>query len=133
MGISASHSVPDPSAVHTSSPVTKHSPSPALQEWPFVGKPLYKLWYLASTNLEAALQQLGPEITAVGTWLLERAAGIGLGIVQFVVAVVIAGNRIYTGPLFIAQLISTGQNPAAAEIGKYPGNRQQLRECFGEV
>jgi predicted PurR-regulated permease PerM len=56
-----------------------------------VGKPLYKLWSLASTNLEAALSQLGPEITAVGTWLLEKVAGIGLGIVQFVIAIVIAG------------------------------------------
>jgi predicted PurR-regulated permease PerM len=66
-------------------------PPPEVGAWPIIGQPLAAFWHLASTNLEAALGQIGPQLKAIGSWLLSGAAGVGFGILQFVVAIVIAG------------------------------------------
>jgi predicted PurR-regulated permease PerM len=66
-------------------------PPKSVHEWPLIGQPLTKIWDLAAVNLGEALQQLGPQIKAVGTWLLEAVAGTGIGLLEFVVAVIIAG------------------------------------------
>ncbi|MEZ5584988.1 MAG: AI-2E family transporter [Candidatus Competibacteraceae bacterium] len=59
--------------------------------WPFIGDWLYQYWTLASSNLEAALQQLAPHLKRFSAQLLSIGAGAGLEILQFIVAVVIAG------------------------------------------
>lgn len=70
-------------------------PPDNLGSWPVIGEPLYKIWSLASVNLEAALRQIEPQLRSVGRWLLSTAAGAGLGILQFVVAMIIAGVLLY--------------------------------------
>jgi predicted PurR-regulated permease PerM len=66
-------------------------PPPQIHEWPLIGKPISDFWSLSASNLEAALAALAPQLKAVGAWLLAAAANIGLGILQFVFSVVIAG------------------------------------------
>ncbi len=66
-------------------------PAESVANWPVVGKKLYQLWSLASTNLEAALQQIGPQLKIFGNWLLATGAGAGAGILQFVVSIILAG------------------------------------------
>ena len=66
-------------------------PPETIKSWPVIGDNLYGFWTLASQNIQAALQKIGPEIKAVGTWLLTTAAGAGFGILQFVFAIIIAG------------------------------------------
>jgi predicted PurR-regulated permease PerM len=66
-------------------------PPDAVATWPLIGDPLHGLWSLASVNLEAALRQVGPHLTALGSGLLSTAAGLGLGILQFTVSILIAG------------------------------------------
>jgi len=66
-------------------------PPEGIEDWPVVGEKLSKFWRKAYLNLEHALGQLVPEIQAVGTWILDAAAGAGLGILQFLVAVIISG------------------------------------------
>ncbi len=66
-------------------------PPETIKSWPVIGENLSGFWTLASQNIQAALQKIGPEIKAVGTWLLTTAAGAGFGILQFVFAIVIAG------------------------------------------
>jgi predicted PurR-regulated permease PerM len=66
-------------------------PPETINSWPVVGDNLYGFWTLASQNIQAALQKIGPEIKAVGAWLLTTAAGAGFGILQFVFAIIIAG------------------------------------------
>ncbi len=65
-------------------------PPTGVSEWPLVGEPLYKIWSLASVNLEAAIKQLAPQLKAIGGWLLSAGVGVGLGLLQFVIAIVIA-------------------------------------------
>ncbi len=69
-----------------------HLPPPpdAIAAWPVIGEPLTRFWHLASTNLEAALAEIGPELAVAGRWLLGFVGATALGLVQFVVAIVIA-------------------------------------------
>jgi predicted PurR-regulated permease PerM len=71
--------------------LTVPRPSDNVKEWPVVGEKLFELWNDAYTNLEEALKQLAPEIKAVGSWLLEAAAGAGFGLIQFLAAILISG------------------------------------------
>ncbi|MFW2404030.1 MAG: AI-2E family transporter [Gammaproteobacteria bacterium] len=59
--------------------------------WPIIGQQVADFWTLAATNLEQALKIVEPQIRAVGTWLVSSLAGIGLGVLQFVAAIIIAG------------------------------------------
>lgn len=67
-------------------------PPPAtVAEWPLIGQPLFEFWGQASLNLGSALNEVGPQLKAVGGWLLSAAGGVGFGILQFVFAIIIAG------------------------------------------
>ncbi|MEE4379977.1 MAG: AI-2E family transporter [Candidatus Competibacteraceae bacterium] len=59
--------------------------------WPFIGDWLYQFWALASSNLEAALQQIAPHLRKFSSQLLSIGAGAGLEILLFIAAIVIAG------------------------------------------
>jgi predicted PurR-regulated permease PerM len=67
-------------------------PPPArVAEWPLIGERAYHVWQLASVNLEEALSQIQPQITAMSKWLLSTAIGTGLGVLAFIFSIVIAG------------------------------------------
>jgi len=66
-------------------------PPPAIETWPIVGKPLSDLWRLASNNLPAALRSLAPQLKEAANGLLSAAAGVGLGALQFLVSILVAG------------------------------------------
>jgi predicted PurR-regulated permease PerM len=66
-------------------------PPESVRDWPLVGEALSTFWSQASGNLMAAVQKIAPQLKAVGGWLLSTAAGAGFGILQFIVAIIIAG------------------------------------------
>lgn len=66
-------------------------PPPNLATWPLLGKPLSDLWSLASNNLSAALQSLAPQLKAAASGLVLAATGVGLGVLQFFISIVVAG------------------------------------------
>jgi predicted PurR-regulated permease PerM len=70
-----------------------HVPAPpdAIATWPFVGEPAHRFWSLASTNLGAALAEIRTQVRALSVFLLAAIANAGLGMLQFVIAVIIAG------------------------------------------
>jgi predicted PurR-regulated permease PerM len=85
-------------------------PPPArLGEWPFVGRRAEQLWQLASVNLLSAVQEVQPQLRALARWMLSLVAGAGLGLLNFVAAVVIAGLllRHSAGGGRLAQAIAT--------------------------
>jgi predicted PurR-regulated permease PerM len=67
------------------------SPPASIATWPLIGEPAHRFWSLASTNLGAALSQFQTQIKDLSTWLLAAVANAGLGALQFVIAVVLAG------------------------------------------
>ncbi len=66
-------------------------PPAEVADWPLVGGPVHAFWNLASSNLEAALRQVEPQLETVGVWLLESAAGGVVSVLLFFVSLVIAG------------------------------------------
>jgi len=71
--------------------LTIPQPAESVRSWPFIGEDVDRFWRLASHNTEAALKQIEPQLKAAGTWLLATAAGTGYAILQFIVAIMIAG------------------------------------------
>ena len=67
------------------------APPDVVATWPLVGAPAHRFWSLASTNLGAALAQVETQVRALSAWLLTAVATAGLGMLQFVIAVIIAG------------------------------------------
>jgi len=66
-------------------------PPASVASWPLIGEPLDRFWRTASENLGTALKPVAPQLKALGTWLLGGAAGVGLGILQFIAAIIISG------------------------------------------
>lgn len=69
-----------------------HIPAPPeyVQDWPIVGEKTYKLWTDASQNLRSVLEQYPHQLAGAGKKLLGATAGIGGGILQFVISFLIA-------------------------------------------
>lgn len=66
-------------------------PPASVVTWPLIGEPLDTFWRAASVNLALALKPLTPQLKALGSWLLASAAQAGLGILQFLAAIIISG------------------------------------------
>ncbi len=68
---------------------------PPPPEWvkglPLVGSYSHELWTHASYNLKEALLQVAPQVKVALSWLVGAAAGAGIGILQFFIAIAIAG------------------------------------------
>lgn len=67
------------------------APPPDIAQWPLIGEPLDKFWRLASQNLGMALNQIRPQIAEGGKLLLSLSADAGVGILQFIFAIIISG------------------------------------------
>lgn len=66
-------------------------PAESVAGWPLVGKPLYAFWLQASTDLSGVAQKFTPQIKELVLALLGKLAGLGMGLLVFIVALVIAG------------------------------------------
>ncbi|MEB0045116.1 MULTISPECIES: AI-2E family transporter [unclassified Pseudomonas] len=70
-----------------------HIPAPAdsVADWPLVGKPLSALWLQASSDLPGLTEKYIPQIKGLSLTLLSKLAGVGMGFLTFIFALVIAG------------------------------------------
>jgi predicted PurR-regulated permease PerM len=66
-------------------------PPASIQNWPLIGDPVYSVWSHASENLSWAFQQLMPHLKDWSKVALTQVAGVGAGIIIFVVALMIGG------------------------------------------
>jgi predicted PurR-regulated permease PerM len=68
-----------------------------LSELPAVGSLIDGLWQQAASNMSTVLAQIRPALGVVTGWLLQRLGDLGIAVLQFLVAVVIAGVMYVTG------------------------------------
>ncbi len=70
-----------------------HVPPPAdsVAQWPLVGKPLHAMWTQAATDMTGLMQKYAPQIKAASVGVLGKVAGVGVGLLMFVFALIIAG------------------------------------------
>ena len=66
-------------------------PSDSVASWPVVGKRLHAFWLQASTDLTSLAQQYAPQIKQSSLTLLGKAAGVGVSLLLFIAALIIAG------------------------------------------
>jgi predicted PurR-regulated permease PerM len=67
------------------------APPESVAAWPLVGKPLYAFWSLVASDLGQAAESIAPILRQAGEWLIGVAAGTGVALLQFVIAIIIAG------------------------------------------
>jgi len=66
------------------------APPEYVEEWPLIGKKTYNFWLQSSQNLRSVLEQYPHQLTAIGKKMLGAAAGVGAGVLQFIVSFLIA-------------------------------------------
>jgi len=65
-------------------------PSESVRDWPLIGEKTYNFWQEASVNLSALLGKYPDQLAAIGKKMLGLAAGVGIGILQFLISMLIA-------------------------------------------
>jgi predicted PurR-regulated permease PerM len=67
-------------------------PPPAnIESWPLIGAPLYSFWARASSDLTELVRSFAPQIKAFVPQVFSATAGLGLTVLQFVLAIIVAG------------------------------------------
>ncbi len=66
-------------------------PRESVRTWPLIGERLYEAWLLTSENLQASLERFAPQLRALASRAIGVLTGLGAGILQSVVAIIIAG------------------------------------------
>jgi predicted PurR-regulated permease PerM len=66
-------------------------PPDTVKSWPLVGERLYQGWANAAEHLGDTLVRFAPQLGAFGTEVLGFAAGLGGGLLQFVLSIIFAG------------------------------------------
>jgi len=65
-------------------------PSESVREWALIGEKSYALWNQASVDLNALLNKYPDQVTAVGKKMIGAAKGVGAGVFQFIISMLIA-------------------------------------------
>lgn len=66
-------------------------PSDSVAGWPIIGKRVHAFWLQASTDLTGLAKNFAPQIKGASLALLSKVAKVGLGLLMFLAALVIAG------------------------------------------
>ncbi|MBH3426371.1 AI-2E family transporter [Pseudomonas alkylphenolica] len=91
LGTSISDSIEGTLAVLRSDSLEIPLPSEKIAALPLIGKPLYTFWMQSATDMSSVLMKLMPYIKTVGLTLLGKMAGVGVGFLLFIGALIIAG------------------------------------------
>ncbi len=67
------------------------APTERVQTWPLVGERVYTLWSQAATDLESTLASMAPQLRQLGATALDLLRGLGSGVIQTIIAIIIAG------------------------------------------
>ena len=62
-----------------------------VKDWPLIGKPIYDLWQMSSTNLTGAILKMGPQLTKIGALLFDSLGGLVGSVFVFFLALIISG------------------------------------------
>ncbi len=97
--------------------VTVPPPPPYVAEWPLVGGKLSAFWQTASAELEQTLASIEPQLKETARKLLGVAGNIGIGVLQFTVAIIIAGFT-YSRAAGIQEFLKNLAARAAPRMGE---------------
>ena len=102
-----------------------HIPPPAasVADWPVVGKSVHALWEKAATDLSGLVKSYAPQIKEGARTLVSKLAGIGVGLLMFMGAFIVAGIVMAYGEpggrsaeRIASRVISTGTGKEVTEL-----------------
>src|SRR5262249_60029732 len=67
------------------------APRDGIKEWPIVGQKIHDVWSRAHADLPGLIQSMQPKIGELARKALSIVASIGVGMLQFLAAFVVAG------------------------------------------
>src|SRR5215469_10369581 len=73
-------------------------PPDSVAGWPIIGAPLYNLWKSASDNLSDVVLRFAPQMKSALPEVLGAAAGLGMTVLQFLLAILLAGALLANAP-----------------------------------
>jgi len=71
------------------------APPDYVQHWPLVGEKIYQSWLQASENLGDFLKHYPHQLSVASKFFLGMAAGVGAGVLQFLVSILIASAFLF--------------------------------------
>ncbi|WP_281323381.1 AI-2E family transporter [Flavobacterium aestivum] len=89
-------------------------PGESTKNWPTITKPILEIWQTASVDVSKVIIKYSDQLKVVGEWLLLALAGIGKGILQFIISIIIAMGLL----LYSESLTSVSKNIFIKLIGK---------------
>jgi predicted PurR-regulated permease PerM len=92
-------------------------PPESVKVWPIFGERLHQLWQLAATNIKGALAEVAPMLKPAAAKLLEFAQGALFGLIELLVAIVIAGF-LFTRGQSLVDVLSAFLNRVLSLRGK---------------
>nr|WP_082907839.1 AI-2E family transporter [Bradyrhizobium neotropicale] len=72
-----------------------------IKGWPLIGPWLYDFWNQAYTNIRAALREVAPYLKPLAGMMLSFAGDAGIGTLQFLLSVLVAGFLFPYGPQLV--------------------------------
>ncbi len=84
-------------SIHAGRPIIP-PPSSTIENWPFIGKDLYRIWSLASSNISEVVNQYREYLINAGSVTLVKVAHIGADIIIFVLSILFSGYLMVCGP-----------------------------------
>ncbi|MBR0829913.1 AI-2E family transporter [Bradyrhizobium manausense] len=102
LGISAVEGIKDLAGQIGSGDLVLQSAPEQIKTWPLVGPWLFDLWNEVYSNLRATLQEVVPYLKPLAGTMLSLAGDAGVGTLQFLVSVFVAGFLFPFGPQLVA-------------------------------
>jgi len=91
LGVSMAASVGNAVTMARSGTIQVPPPPQSVAAWPLVGERVFAVWQQAATDLASLAQQFAPQIKQGSLTLLGKIAGLGIGLLMFIAALIIAG------------------------------------------
>ncbi len=66
-------------------------PTESVKNWPIIGPKFFELWENFSKDLTSILDRFTPQLKPVGVWVLSNLTKVGLEIIFFIIAILVAG------------------------------------------
>ncbi|CFX59488.1 conserved membrane protein of unknown function [Candidatus Filomicrobium marinum] len=79
-------------------------PPDSIKSWPIAGERLYDLWLASATNAKAMLVEFAPKLRPLAPSFLDIAQNVMVGLLQFLVAIMIAGLLFTPGPKIVESI-----------------------------
>lgn len=117
LGLALIDSVEHAMAIARSGEITIPPPPESVAAWPVVGQRIHDAWQMAATDASGLIQKLGPQIKTASLGVLGAMGGVGVGLLIFVGALIIAGIIMAYGELGTRSAIQIASRISGPERG----------------